>query len=27
MTGIKPLTAADVVSPGFVEAAKKAYPG
>jgi NitT/TauT family transport system substrate-binding protein len=27
MTGIKPLTADDVVSPGFVEAAKKAYPG
>ena len=27
MTGIKPLTPADVVSPGFVEAAKKAYPG
>jgi NitT/TauT family transport system substrate-binding protein len=27
MTGIKPLTIADVVSPGFVEAARKAYPG
>jgi NitT/TauT family transport system substrate-binding protein len=27
MTGIKPLTMADVVSPGFVEAARKAYPG
>lgn len=27
MTGIKPLTIADVVSPGFAEAARKAYPG
>jgi NitT/TauT family transport system substrate-binding protein len=27
MTGIKPLAVADVVSPGFVEAARKAYPG
>jgi NitT/TauT family transport system substrate-binding protein len=27
MTGIKPLTPAEVVSPAFVEAAKKAYPG
>ena len=27
MTGIKPLTPAEVVSPVFVEAAKKAYPG
>jgi NitT/TauT family transport system substrate-binding protein len=27
MTGIKPLTIADVVSPGFTEAARKAYPG
>jgi NitT/TauT family transport system substrate-binding protein len=27
MTGIKPLTIADVVSPGFIEAARKAYPG
>ena len=27
MTGIKPLTIADVVSSGFVEAARKAYPG
>src|SRR3954454_7684597 len=26
MTGIKPLTPADLVSPGFVEAARKAYP-
>ena len=26
MTGIKPLTIADLVSPGFVEAARKAYP-
>ena len=26
MTGIKPLTIADVVSPGFIEAARKAYP-
>jgi NitT/TauT family transport system substrate-binding protein len=26
MTGIKPLTIADVVSPTFVEAARKAYP-
>jgi NitT/TauT family transport system substrate-binding protein len=27
MTGIKPLTIADVVVPQFIEAAKKAYPG
>jgi NitT/TauT family transport system substrate-binding protein len=27
MTGIKPLTIADVVSPVFIEAARKAYPG
>jgi len=27
MTGIKPLTIADVVSPAFIEAARKAYPG
>jgi NitT/TauT family transport system substrate-binding protein len=27
MTGIKPLTMAEVVSPAFVEAARKAYPG
>ena len=27
MTGIKPLTIAEVVSPAFVEAARKAYPG
>jgi NitT/TauT family transport system substrate-binding protein len=27
MTGIKPLTMAEVVSPQFVEAARKAYPG
>ena len=27
MTGIKPLTMAEVVSPDFVEAARKAYPG
>jgi len=27
MTGIKPLTISEVVSPGFVEAARKAYPG
>jgi NitT/TauT family transport system substrate-binding protein len=27
MTGIKPLTIADVVSPDFVEVARKAYPG
>jgi NitT/TauT family transport system substrate-binding protein len=27
MTGIKPLTPAEVVSPAFAEAAKKAYPG
>jgi NitT/TauT family transport system substrate-binding protein len=27
MTGIKPLAIAEVVSPGFVEAARKAYPG
>jgi NitT/TauT family transport system substrate-binding protein len=27
MTGIKPLAMADVVSPGFVEAARKTYPG
>ena len=26
MTGIKPLTPADLVAPGFVETAKKAYP-
>jgi NitT/TauT family transport system substrate-binding protein len=26
MTGIKPLTPADLVSPGFLEAARKAYP-
>jgi NitT/TauT family transport system substrate-binding protein len=26
MTGIKPLAIADVVSPGFIEAARKAYP-
>ena len=26
MTGIKPLAMSDVVSPGFVEAARKAYP-
>jgi NitT/TauT family transport system substrate-binding protein len=26
MTGIKPLTIAEVVSPGFIEAARKAYP-
>jgi NitT/TauT family transport system substrate-binding protein len=26
MTGIKPLTIADVVSPSFIEAARKAYP-
>ena len=26
MTGIKPLTPADVVSPTFIEAARKAYP-
>jgi NitT/TauT family transport system substrate-binding protein len=26
MTGIKPLTAAEVVSPGFIEVARKAYP-
>jgi NitT/TauT family transport system substrate-binding protein len=26
MTGIKPLTIADVVSPTFVAAARKAYP-
>jgi len=26
MTGIKPLTIADVVSPTFIEAARKAYP-
>jgi NitT/TauT family transport system substrate-binding protein len=26
MTGIKPLTTADVVSPTFIEAARKAYP-
>jgi len=26
MTGIKPLTIADVVSPTFVEVARKAYP-
>ena len=27
MTGIKPLTMAEVVSPSFAEAARKAYPG
>ena len=27
MTGIKPLTIAEVVSPGFAEAARNAYPG
>ena len=27
MTGIKPLTMAEVVAPDFVQAAKKAYPG
>ena len=27
MTGIKPLTIAEVVSPGFAEAARQAYPG
>jgi NitT/TauT family transport system substrate-binding protein len=27
MTGIKPLKSADLVSPNFIEAAKKAYPG
>ena len=27
MTGIKPLSIAEVVSPAFVEAARKAYPG
>jgi NitT/TauT family transport system substrate-binding protein len=27
MTGIKPLAIAEVVSPGFVDAARKAYPG
>jgi NitT/TauT family transport system substrate-binding protein len=27
MTGIKPLSIAEVVSPGFVEAARRAYPG
>ena len=27
MTGIKPLTIADVVSPTFIEVARKAYPG
>jgi NitT/TauT family transport system substrate-binding protein len=26
MTGIKPLTIADLVSPSFIEAARKAYP-
>jgi len=26
MTGIKPLTPADLVSPSFIEAARKAYP-
>jgi NitT/TauT family transport system substrate-binding protein len=26
MTGIKPLTPADLVSPTFIEAARKAYP-
>ena len=27
MTGIKPLTIAEVVSPAFIEVARKAYPG
>jgi NitT/TauT family transport system substrate-binding protein len=27
MTGIKPLTMAEIVSPAFVDAARKAYPG
>ena len=27
MTGIKPLAIADLVSPTFIEAARKAYPG
>jgi NitT/TauT family transport system substrate-binding protein len=27
MTGIKPLTIAEVVSPSFIEVARKAYPG
>ena len=27
MTGIKPLTIAELVSPNFIEAARKAYPG
>jgi len=27
MTGIKPLTIAEVVSPSFIDAARKAYPG
>jgi len=27
MTGIKPLTIAEVVSPTFIEVARKAYPG
>jgi NitT/TauT family transport system substrate-binding protein len=27
MTGIKPLTMAEVVSPDFVAAARKSYPG
>ena len=27
MTGIKPLTIAEVVAPDFVQAARKAYPG
>ena len=26
MTGIKPLTPADLVSPTFIDAARKAYP-
>ena len=27
MTGIKPLTIVEVVSPSFIEVARKAYPG
>ena len=27
MTGIKPLTIAEVVAPDFAQAARKAYPG
>jgi NitT/TauT family transport system substrate-binding protein len=27
MTGIRPLTIADVVSPTFIEVVRKAYPG